>query len=189
MDPALLELTEEGAADDEVSVIIRLVEETRVPQQVRVVSRFGKVVTARLQRGDIQRTWESPLVASLKAARPVAAPLPYEPEFELEEHGPGEDFFGGPAPGRPASVRELGTGVIVGVCDWGLDFTHPNFRNPDGSTRLLGFWDQRGRGGTTPQPWGYGRFHSRDEINAALRQPNPFAALGYDLHRSDGGRH
>jgi subtilisin family serine protease len=191
MDPALLELSEEGAPDDEVSVIIRLVEESRVPQQVRVISRFGKVVTARLRRGDIQRTWESPMIASLKAARPVAA-LPYEPEFELEElpdHGSGEDLLGGPPPGRPPGLREDGTGVIVGICDWGLDFTHANFRNPDGSTRLIGFWDQRGKGGTTPQPYGYGRFHTRDQINAALRERDPFAALGYDLHRSDGGGH
>jgi subtilisin family serine protease len=186
MDPALQELMDEGAAGDEVAVIIRLADETRVPDGVRVISRFRHIVTARLQRSDIKRTWESALVVSLKAARPVAVALSYDLE---DDGGAREDFFDAPATARPAALREDGTGVIMAVCDWGLDFTHPNFRNADGTTRLIGFWDQNGRGGTSPQPFGYGRYHSRDEINAALRRADPFAALGYDLHRSDRGGH
>ena len=34
-----------------------------------------------------------------------------------------------------------GTGVIVGVADTGLDVTHPDFRNADGSTRVLWMLD------------------------------------------------
>src|SRR5262249_30218436 len=35
-------------------------------------------------------------------------------------------------------------GVIVGVVDFGCDFAHKNFRNKDGSSRLLAIWDQSG---------------------------------------------
>ena len=37
-----------------------------------------------------------------------------------------------------------GRGVIVGVADSGIDLTHPAFRNPDGTTRILSLWDQGG---------------------------------------------
>lgn len=37
-----------------------------------------------------------------------------------------------------------GRGVIVGVADSGIDLTHPAFRNPDGTTRILALWDQGG---------------------------------------------
>lgn len=40
-----------------------------------------------------------------------------------------------------------GKGVLVGICDGGLDFTHPMFRNADGTTRIKWAWDPyTGRG-------------------------------------------
>jgi subtilisin family serine protease len=35
-----------------------------------------------------------------------------------------------------------GAGVIVGIIDSGIDFTHRSFRTPDDTTRVLGIWDQ-----------------------------------------------
>jgi len=35
-----------------------------------------------------------------------------------------------------------GTGVIVGVVDVYLDFYHPDFRLPNGRTRVFYLWDQ-----------------------------------------------
>lgn len=90
-------------------------------------------------------------------------------------------------------VPEDGTGVVVGICDWGFDFTHPNFRNADGTTRLLSLWDQRGFGDPlAPPPYNYGRLLTRDAINAALAQSDPCAALGYhpaDVDPTDTGAH
>ncbi len=184
MDPALWQLSEAGEEDDEVSVVLRLVDEARAPETIRIVARFGTVVTARLRRGDIRRTWENELVASMKASRSVALPLVFEEEDE-PQHAPETS----PASARPSPRRipEDGSGVIVAACDWGLDFTHPNFRNADGTTRLLALWDQRGSGGNPPQPYGYGHVHTREAIDAALTQADPFGALGYDLHASDQG--
>ncbi|CAN5323361.1 hypothetical protein BH11PSE11_BH11PSE11_28820 [soil metagenome] len=58
----------------------------------------------------------------------------------------------------PELAGATGAGVIVGVIDDGLDFRHLDFRNVDGTTRLLGLWDQRtsGAAGTPPTGFAYG---------------------------------
>ena len=51
-----------------------------------------------------------------------------------------------------------GRGVAVAVIDSGIDYTHPDFCNEDGTTRILELWDQS-----------LGRVFSEEEINEALR--------------------
>ncbi len=62
-----------------------------------------------------------------------------------------------------------GNGVLVGIVDSGIDTTHPDFRNPDGTTRILSLWDQTAVG--TP-PFGYqiGTEYSSEQINEALSE-------------------
>lgn len=38
----------------------------------------------------------------------------------------------------------FGEGVLVAVIDSGVDYFHPDFRNDDGTTRILAMWDQTG---------------------------------------------
>lgn len=35
-----------------------------------------------------------------------------------------------------------GRGTLVAIVDSGIDYSHPDFRNPDGTTRILRLWDQ-----------------------------------------------
>lgn len=64
-----------------------------------------------------------------------------------------------------------GRGVIVGIIDNGIDFTHPDFRNPDGSSRILYLWDQSlmpiGSEHSPPE-FGYGVEYTKDQIDAVL---------------------
>ena len=181
MDPELWELFESGSPEDEVSVIIRMEKGIEPPPTIRVVSRFGDIFTARLRRDEIVAVRQRPGVASIKASGVVTMPGKYEafvsPEDEGDVEGAGE------ATARlddVSRITETGKGVVVGVCDWGLDFTHPNFRNADGTTRLECIWDQRGfDSALAPQPYNQGRLLTRAAINAALADPDPFAALDY----------
>jgi len=183
MDPALCELYESGASDDEVAVILRLNDGAKVPEGARVVSQFGEsILTARIRRGEIPRVWESEEVLSVKAPRPLSWPSPIDESDEIE---PSVAEAASPATSRRPSIPEDGAGVVVGICDWGFDFTHANFRNADGSTRLLALWDQGGEGPSNTPHFNYGQLHTREDINAALREPDPFAALGYDPSFSD----
>src|SRR5262245_17166187 len=126
MDPALWELLEGGDPQDEVSVIVRVVNDADPPPAVRVVSRFGDVATGRMQRGDIVATRAHPSVISLKASELVTAPSPFESgemtdELQELDGSDGEDAAIAEAtPVTPVSVGEDGRGVVVGICDWGF---------------------------------------------------------------------
>jgi subtilisin family serine protease len=71
-----------------------------------------------------------------------------------------------------------GNGVIVAVADSGIDYTHPDFRNPDGSSRILFFWDQAAMG--TPSPpegFQYGVEYTKADLDAALLNRIPFMII------------
>jgi len=97
---------------------------------------------------------------------------------------------------RPeAADLPTGKGVVIAHIDWGVDIAHPDFRLPDGRTRLLALWDQRGAAfPDRPNRYGYGRIFNRDEINQALLSGDPYATLGYhpadfDTLRGTHGTH
>lgn len=43
-----------------------------------------------------------------------------------------------------------GKGVVIGIVDQGIDYNHPDFQNPDGSTRVLRYWDHTANDTTHP---------------------------------------
>ena len=69
-----------------------------------------------------------------------------------------------------------GKGVIVGIIDTGVDYTHPEFRFPDGSTRILSIWDQRTEG-VPPDGFNIGTEYTSAQINSALVSNDPFSVL------------
>ena len=68
--------------------------------------------------------------------------------------------------------RLLGSGVIVAVIDSGIDYSHPDFRNEDGTTRILALWDQT-IPGNPPPGYAIGTLYTREQINEALAIPMP----------------
>lgn len=71
-----------------------------------------------------------------------------------------------------------GKGVLIAVLDSGVDYTHPEFRNVDGTTRIRAYWDQTGTGTSTdgwvqpaelpPDGFHQGVEYSKEQINEAL---------------------
>lgn len=185
MDPELYELLQEGAPEDEVAVVLRLRDPARFPAGAEVIARFGHIVTARVRRGQIPGVREDPAVASVKAPRSVSPDLEVlDAELTAAE---ASEAFAPQDERRPPDLRATGRGVVVGVIDWGCDFAHPDFRHPDGTTRLLALWDQRPRGERGAPPYGYGRLFGPAPLNAALAAPDPYAALGYHPADADAG--
>ena len=211
MDPALQELLAEGEPEDEVALILRLRDPTRVPAGVRVVSRFGTILTVRALRGGVPTVWADATVQSVKAPQRLA------PDVE-----PGSDVDGDETEALPATpedrhvlddIPETGRGVVLGCVDWGMDWRHHDFVEPapDGGagpgqsagrgesagrnerTRLLGMWDQRPVAGASTtssasnEPYGYGRVFTPGDINRALAAADPYATLGYHPADFDAG--
>jgi len=67
-----------------------------------------------------------------------------------------------------------GQGVLIGVVDSGIDYTHPAFIDEYGKTRILRIWDQTTNAGTPPEGINYGTEYTEDDINQALTSENPF---------------
>ncbi len=71
------------------------------------------------------------------------------------------------------TLQLLGSGVMVGILDTGVDYRNPLFRNIDGSTRIAGIWDQTIQDGILPEGLDYGSEYTEEMINEALRSENP----------------
>ena len=60
-----------------------------------------------------------------------------------------------------------GEGILVGVVDSGVDYFHPDFRNEDGSSRILRLWDQS-LDGKPPRGYVTGTEYTKEQIDEAL---------------------
>lgn len=79
---------------------------------------------------------------------------------------------------RVPAFSNQGEGVIIGFVDTGIDYTDPLFRFPDGSTRILGIWDQTIENPDKEyQDLLYGTQYTREDIDRALRFTDPFSLL------------
>lgn len=63
-----------------------------------------------------------------------------------------------------------GMGTLVAIIDSGVDYTHPDFRNADGTTRILGLWDQTIQTGPPPEGYATGTLYTEEQINEALKE-------------------
>ena len=82
-------------------------------------------------------------------------------------------------------LNNQGEGVLIGFVDTGIHYTDPLFRSADGSTRIIGIWDQTNNSDNsnnieneTVKPFSafsalYGTQYTADEINLALNSDNP----------------
>ena len=66
-----------------------------------------------------------------------------------------------------------GSGVLIGFIDTGIDYQNPIFRNLDGSSRIVGIWDQTIQEGQPPEGLLYGREYTQEQIDVALQSDNP----------------
>lgn len=76
-----------------------------------------------------------------------------------------------------------GRGTVVALIDSGVDITHPDFRNSDGTTRIAALWDQASKDTAVPPPDGYylGSLYNEQQLNDYLQNPTPGSAPGNDL--------
>ncbi len=77
---------------------------------------------------------------------------------------------------RPIPYGLTGRGVIVAIIDSGINYTHPEFVNTDGTSRIAWLWDQN-IDGNHPKGFNIGSEYSNEDINRALASRNPFTIV------------
>lgn len=74
---------------------------------------------------------------------------------------------------QDARLSLSGLDILVAVIDSGIDYENADFRNEDGTTRILALWDQSlapGEGRTPPQGYAAGAEYTAEQINEALKK-------------------
>lgn len=138
-------------------LIIKYSGELQLPESVSVLPLYGGYAIISILETEIESLSQNPqieyiekpknLVLSLYEARAASCITPVQ--------------------NPPLSLT--GKGIIVGIVDSGIDIFHPDFRNEDGTTRILELWDQ-----TIPNEednnffYNRGKIFGREEINQAL---------------------
>lgn len=80
-------------------------------------------------------------------------------------------------PLQTSQYNLFGRGVLVAVIDSGIDYSHPDFRNEDGTTRIIDLWDQTIQG-NPPAGYSIGTLYPRETINEALNARSMNERLG-----------
>lgn len=70
-----------------------------------------------------------------------------------------------------------GNGCIICIIDTGIDYTAPVFMKEDGSSRIVGIWDQTLEAGPAPETFKYGAEYTKAEIDEALKADNPLTIV------------
>ncbi len=80
----------------------------------------------------------------------------------------------------PLSASYDGTGIIVGIIDTGIDFSHPDFKDASGNTRISYIWDQTvGTPTNAPMPYAYGEEWTAAQINLGQCTHSDLAMWGH----------
>lgn len=122
-----------------------------------VCSKFGEIVTALVPFQHLEMLTALPEIIYVEAERPVALTLEASVaavKGDLVHNRFNNSFTG-----------YTGKGVIIGDIHSGIDFTHPDFINDDGSSRILFIWDQTDNGGPPPAGFIYGTEWTQAQIN------------------------
>jgi subtilisin family serine protease len=182
IDPALVQETDDGSLRVDVTAVLN--DPSQPVPGLDVAQSVGDIITGSCEVEDIEAVRQHPNVISLKGATKVEANL----HFSVPEIRGSEKVLRETLP--PGTKAPDGSGTIVGVVDFGCDYAHENFRNQDGTTRLLFFWDQTApKNSMSPTGYSYGREFNSKHINDALKSADPYMFLSYDPGRESHGTH
>ena len=123
----------------------------------RVRTQAGKVFTAFVPADAIAAVAALPRVTAVEGAALC------EPELNQSVLSTNATYLRGTGPGFTGLN---GAGILVGDVDTGVDYSHGDFKDAAGNTRLVNIWDQTDAVGPSPPGYGYGSEWTSANINA-----------------------
>ncbi|WP_419741726.1 S8 family serine peptidase [Paraclostridium dentum] len=69
------------------------------------------------------------------------------------------------------NISVTGSGVLIGIANSGIDYLHPDFIYPDGTSKIRYLWDQT-KDGSPPEKFNIGTEYTREDINKAIKEKN-----------------
>ncbi|HVP37659.1 MAG TPA: S8 family serine peptidase [Candidatus Saccharimonadales bacterium] len=138
---------------------------------IPVGAQAGGVVTAQLTWDDVERVSMLPGVEMIQLAHRARLMLD---SSRVAIHA--NAVQGGTPPNYTGIT---GKGVVVGIVDTGIDWTHADFQDKNGLNRILFIWDQTGAG-PSPPAFGYGTEWNQSAIQAGSCTEND--ADGHGTH-------
>ena len=136
--------------------------EQLMPVEIEVLSQNYAILT--LSAADIPALFAFPEIEYIERPKELALSTP-------------EELGVCPAVGAmqdSSQSSQTGRGVIVAFLDSGIDYTHIDFRNADGSSRILYLWDQTDDSGIPPYSFTGGTEYTKEQIDEALASSNPY---------------
>ena len=142
-------------------------------QGITVGSKAGDIITLRLTADKIRVLDQNADILQYCIAHPV-----YPTMNQTRKDTRTDSVQAGAGLPKPYT----GKGVLIGITDWGFDYTHINYNNNGSNNRrLLRAWDQFKLSGPAPTGFDYGTvFVNRDELLEA--QCDTFGLYGYATH-------
>ncbi len=122
---------------------------------VRTHSEIGDVVTATLTPVQLWTVAALPSVIRIESVSRCKAAL----DVSIHEIGADSVWAG------YLGVPRQGEGVIIGIYDSGIDWTHPDFIDNSNDSRILFLWDQTDNTDTGTTSFGYGTEYTQEQIN------------------------
>lgn len=137
-------------------------------------SRSGRIVCLKVKTDCLERVIESGLFEKIDVARKVGGVESDKAAIDVNA-----DYVWQGAEGLPAGYD--GSGVIIGIADWGFDYTHPVFYDTLMTEyRVIAAWDQYRSGFAPPEGFDYGAYISgKENLLAAQSDTNNIYDIGY----------
>lgn len=139
----------------------------------KVRSRSGNILSLRAEVNMLEKLVKSDKIIEIDAARKIGVP-----ELKDAVKDVNADYV---HQGLDIPYGLNGEGVIIGVADWGFDYTHPVFYDTlMENYRIIGAWDQFRTAGNPPEGFDYGvELSTMEELLAAECDTNNIYDKGY----------
>ena len=123
----------------------------------------GGILTGEVPLSDIARLAADPAVSAAEGARQLQLTL----DVVRSSINSGGIWYGALDGSSVDFGTNLGSGVVVGFVDSGIDYNHADFytEGSPNKTRILSIWDQTDAGGPNPSGFAYGSEWTRTQID------------------------